>query len=188
MVKLNRNVLNFKWENKMYIGITLRLITFAYAALVVFMLIVAFLSTRKHFNNAKYLAIFRDVSSILIIPLLANIFGNDKLTFDQYVCCGILLLFLFVVYLLADWLFTSNSTTNKIYIIYNDKSELTTKNKINKSSIKRNTLDKNNQLNKQTDIYSNTSFNIFHVIKILMLSLLFFYIINRQKRFNNDKK
>ena len=188
MVKLNRNVLNFKWENKMNIGITLRLITFAYAALVVFMLIVAFLSTRKHFNNTKYLPIFRDVSSILIIPLLANIFGNDKLTFDQYVCCGILLLFLFVVYLLADWLLTTNSTTNKIYIIYNDKSELTTKNKINKSSIKRNTLDKNNQLNKQTDTYSNTSFNILHVIKILMLSLLFFYIINRQKRFNNDKK
>lgn len=171
----------------MYISITLQLVTIAYAALAIFMLIVAILSTRKHFNNVKYLTIFKDVSSILIIPLLANIFGNDKLTFTQFVCCGILLLALFIVYLLSDWLFTSNSITNKIYIVHNDKSEITTKNRINKPSIKRDTLDKNNPRNKQTDIYSNTSFNIFHIIKVLVFSLLLFYIINHQNRCNNDK-
>lgn len=53
MVKLNKNVLNVEWENKM--NKMDKVILFLYAILAVYMLITSLLSKKRHFNNEKYL-------------------------------------------------------------------------------------------------------------------------------------
>ena len=59
MVKLNRNMLNFEWENKM--NKMDKVILFLYAILAVYMLITSLLSKKRHFNNEKYLTIFNNI-------------------------------------------------------------------------------------------------------------------------------
>lgn len=115
MVKLNRNVLNFEWENKMNIRDILKIVLWILFALAVFMIIVgSILDKKKIFNNNRYLTIFKDIASILIIPLLTNMLNDDKITFNQFIGCAILIFVLMSLYLCADWLFIPNTSSKNI--------------------------------------------------------------------------
>lgn len=87
--------------------------------LVLFMLCVGlFVSKRKMFNNEKYVTIFKDFASILLIPLLTNVLSDNKLTpcqFDAYV---VLIIVLIGLYLVADWLFVPSEANliNKVEV------------------------------------------------------------------------
>lgn len=58
--------------------------------------------TNKLFDNKKPLIIVKDTSELIIIPLLINLFTDDKLTNNQFNGMIILLSVLFVIYLAAD--------------------------------------------------------------------------------------
>ena len=146
MVKLNKNVLKFEWENKMNkMNKMDKVILFLYAILAVYMLITSLLSKKRHFNNEKYLTIFKDSVAILIIPLLTNLLSDNKLATNQFIAYLVLIIALIGLYLFADWQFIPN------------KTHVITKVKINNMS--------NN--------YSSA--NILHMFKIITI-ILFFWI------------
>lgn len=90
--------------------------------LVLFMLCVGlFVSKRKMFNNEKYVTIFKDFASILLIPLLTNVLSDNKLTpcqFDVYV---VLIIVLIGLYLVADWLFVPSEANLINKVVVNNK-------------------------------------------------------------------
>ncbi|WP_288646682.1 hypothetical protein [uncultured Lactobacillus sp.] len=90
--------------------------------LVLFMIYVGlFASKRKMFNNEKYVTIFKDFASILLIPLLTNVLSDNKLTpcqFDAYV---VLIIVLIGLYLVADWLFVPSEANLINKVVVNNK-------------------------------------------------------------------
>ena len=62
-------MLNFEWENEMdkmdKMNKMDKVILFLYAILAAYMLITSLLSKKRHFNNEKYLTIFKDSVAIL---------------------------------------------------------------------------------------------------------------------------
>lgn len=194
MVKLNKNVLKFEWENEMNIRDILKIVLWILFALAVFMPIVGFiLAKKKIFNNNRYLAIFKDIASILIIPLLTNILNDDKITFNQFIGCAILIFVLMALYLCADWLFIPNTSSRNIdnkkikssnvnnSMTYTNKRN--TVNKTNSSNIKRDIPDTSKQINIHAKI--TLSSKIFSIVKLLSLGLLIFTIVIQKYNHHN---
>lgn len=70
--------------------------------LVLFMFYTAWLSAKfKNFDDSKYLLIIKDLSSLIILPLLINIFSNQLTKKILYVTYGLILI-LFGLYIYAD--------------------------------------------------------------------------------------
>ena len=194
MVKLNKNVLNVEWENKMNIRDILKIVLWILFALAVFMIIVgSILDKKKIFNNNRYLTIFKDIASILIIPLLANMLNDDKITFNQFIGCAILIFVLMSLYLCADWLFIPNTSSknidNKKIKSFNVNNSMTytnkrnTVNETNSSNIKRDIPD----TSKQTNIHVKITLfsKIFSIVKLLSFGLLIFTIVIQKYNHHN---
>ena len=73
-----------------------KVILFLYAILAVYMLITSLLSKKRHFNNEKYLTIFKDSVAILIIPLLTNLLSDNKLATNQFIAYLVLIIALII--------------------------------------------------------------------------------------------
>lgn len=194
MVKLNRNALNFEWENEMNIRDILKIVLWILFALAVFMPIVGFILAKKKIcNNNRYLAIFKDIASILIIPLLTNILNDDKITFNQFIGCAILIFVLMALYLCADWLFIPNTSSrnidNKKIKSSNVNNSMTYTNKRNtvnetdSSNIKRDIPDTSKQINIHAKI--TLSSKIFSIVKLLSLGLLILTIVIQKYNHHN---
>lgn len=70
--------------------------------LVLFMFYTAWLSAKfKNFDDSKYLLIIKDLSSLIILPLLINIFSNQLTKKILYVTYGLILI-LFGLYIYVD--------------------------------------------------------------------------------------
>lgn len=161
MVKLNKNVLNVERGNKMNIRDILKIVLWILFALAVFMIIVgSILDKKKIFNNNRYLTIFKDIASILIIPLLTNMLNDDKITFNQFIGCAILIFVLMSLYLCADWLFIPNTSSKNI-----DNKKIKSFN-VNNTS-------------KQTNIHAKITLfsKIFSIVKLLSFGLLISTIV-----------
>lgn len=70
----------------------------------------------KFFNDTKARIIFKDTLSLIIIPLLVNVFGN-KLHKHMYITSLIILVLLFILYLLAD-IWNKPKTNDKHVILH----------------------------------------------------------------------
>lgn len=90
--------------------------------LVLFMIYVGlFISKRKMFSNEKYVTIFKDFASILLIPLLTNVLSDNKLTHCQFDAYVVLIIVLIGLYLVADWLFVPSEANLINKVVVNNK-------------------------------------------------------------------
>ena len=178
----------------MYIRDILKIVLWILFVLAVFMIIVgSILAKKKIFNNNRYLTIFKDIASILIIPLLTNMLNDDKITFNQFIGCAILIFVLIALYLCADWLFIPNASSKNIdnkkikssnvnnSITYTNKWN--TVNKTNSSNIKRDMPDTSKQINIHAKI--TLSSKIFSIVKLLSFGLLIFTIVIQKYNHHN---
>lgn len=106
-----------------------------------------FASKRKMFSNEKYVTIFKDFASILLIPLLTNVLSDNKLTSCQFDVYVVLIIVLMGLYLVADWLFVPSDA-----------------NLINKVEV-------NNKPNSYSIV------NILHIFEIIIAILFFWALI-----------
>ena len=178
----------------MYIRDILKIVLWILFVLAVFMIIVgSILAKKKIFNNNRYLTIFKDIASILIIPLLTNMLNDDKITFNQFIGCAILIFVLMSLYLCADWLFIPNTSSknidNKKIKSFNVNNSMTytnkrnTVNETNSSNIKRDIPD----TSKQTNIHAKITLfsKIFSIVKLLSFGLLIFTIVIQKYNHHN---
>ena len=172
----------------------LKIVLWILFALAVFMIIVgSILDKKKIFNNNRYLTIFKDIASILIIPLLTNMLNDDKITFNQFIGCAILIFVLMALYVCADWLFIPNTSSknidNKKIKSFNVNNSMTytnkrnTVNETNSSNIKRDIPD----TSKQTNIHAKITLSskIFSIVKLLSFGLLIFTIVIQKYNHHN---